>query len=209
MIRLHAVVPRDSDPVHDGSLRRHDVGAVTVLYEETAEPPAGTRSAVVEHGLRLVALAERVPTLPMRYGTTLDDTAELRATADEHADAWSRRLAELAGRCELVVHVDVTNGPPVPGGGSGRAYLRRRMAELQRHDRAMQDARSVLRTWAEDVRQLPDRRRLAVLVRRRDADRARAAVLAWGRLQDDLGVAVTGPWPPFSFCEAPRDDRTG
>ena len=204
MIRLHAVVPRDSARAYDGRLRRHDAGAVSVLYEETTEPPTGTRSAVVEHGRRVVALAERVPTLPMRYGTTLDDTDELRSTADAHADAWSRRLAQLAGRCELVVHVDVTpDRPPVPGGGSGRAYLRRRMAELQQRDRAMADARSVLRTWAEDVRPLPDSRRLAVLVRRQDADAARKSVLAWGRLHEELDVAVTGPWPPFSFCEAP------
>lgn len=204
MIRLHAVVPRGSASVYEGNLRRHDVGGVTVLYEETTEPPAGTRDAVVEHGRRVVALAERVPTLPMRYGTTLGDADELRTTADEHADAWSRRLAELAGRCELVVHVDVTTDrAPVPGdGGSGRAYLRRRMTELQQHDQAMADARAVLRNWAEDVRPLPDRRRLAVLVRRQDADAVREAVMAWGQLHEDLGVAVTGPWPPFSFCEA-------
>jgi hypothetical protein len=203
MIRLHAVVPRDSTSAYDGALRRHDAGAVSVLYEETAEAPAGTRDAVVEHGRRVVALADRVPTLPMRYGTTLGGTDELRAAAEEHADAWSRRLAELAGRCELVVHVDTSrNQSSVPGGGSGRAYLRRRMAELQRQDRAVAAARAVLAGWAEDLRLLPDGRRLAVLVLRGDADTAREEVLAWGRLQQDLDVAVTGPWPPFSFCEA-------
>jgi hypothetical protein len=205
MIRLHAVVPRDAAPECDEGLRRHDAGAVTVLYEETAEPPAGTREAVVQHGRRVVALAERVPTLPMRYGTTLGDTDELRAAVEEHADAWSRRLAELTGRCELVVHVDVTTDrSPVPGGGgSGRAYLRRRMAELQRHDRAIGGARALLAASSEDLRLLPDGRRLAVLVRREHADAVREAVVAWGRDQADVEVDVTGPWPPFSFCETP------
>lgn len=202
MIRLHAVVPRGAASEDDWGLRRHDAGAVTVLYEETVEPPAGTRAAVVEHGRRVVALADRVPVLPMRYGTTLDDAEELSAVAEGHADAWGRRLAQLAGRCELVVHVDVaTRQDPAPADGSGRAYLRRRMAHVRRQDDALEDVRTVMSRWSEELRILPDGNRLAVLVSRADADVTRAIVEAWGRSQADLDVAVTGPWPPFSFCE--------
>jgi hypothetical protein len=202
MIRLHAVVPRGSTSKDDWGLRRHDAGAVTVLYEETAEPPAGTRAAVVEHGRRVVALADRVPLLPMRYGTTLEDVDELRTVAEDRADAWGRRLTQLTGRCELVVHVTVEAGPePVQPDGSGRAYLRRRMGQVRRQDDALDDVRTVMSRWSKELRLLPDGNRLAVLVSRADADVTRAIVEAWGRSRADVEVVVTGPWPPFSFCE--------
>jgi hypothetical protein len=44
---------------------------------------------------------------------------------------------------------------------------------------------------------------VALLVPRDAATQARARVERWGADRPDLGLAVTGPWPPFSFCEAP------
>ncbi|MGY2877027.1 hypothetical protein ACVW00_004217 [Marmoricola sp. URHA0025 HA25] len=201
MIVLHAVVPADEDELHEEPLRRHDAGPVSVLYEETDEAPARDRTAVAEHGRRIVALADRVPLLPMRYGTTVHDVDDLRAVAADRADGWSRRLAQLVGRCELVVHVEVSGSDPDPVVDSGRAYLRRRMAVLQRQDRALAKARSLLARWVEEERVLPDRDRIAVLLRRHDVDAVHHVLDAWGRSRGDLAVTVTGPWPPFSFCE--------
>ena len=204
MILLHAIVPRDA-AVPDARLRRHDAGQVAVLYEQRDEPPPSDRDGVLAHGLRVVALAEQVPVLPVRYGTTMAGTEELGAVAEQHADAWSRRLVQLTGRCELVVHVDLTgrNDEPDagPADGSGRAYLLRRMEAVRRQDRALDDLRAVLAPWSEESRLLTDRRRLAALVLRADADAASAAIAEWARDRDRVEVLVTGPWPPFSFCE--------
>jgi hypothetical protein len=201
MIVVHAVVPRGTG-IDVRPLRRHDSGQVTVLYEEAPEPPPHERAAVVEHGHRVVSLADQVPLLPMRYGTTLPGIGELRAVAEDRADEWSQRLAQLAGRCELVVHVDLAS--PVEHAShadSGRAFLLRRTARLQRHERALEEVRALVAPWSEEQRVLTDRARVAVLVRRQDADDASRAVTDWGHTQDDLQVVVTGPWPPFSFCE--------
>lgn len=202
MIVLHAVVPHDACGIEDQRLRTYDAGPVKVVYEETDEAPASDRATVLEHGRRVVALADRVPTLPMRYGTTLADISELGPLGKEHADAWSRRLARLVDRCELVVHLETSGSPdPDPVIDSGRAYLRRRMARLRRQDFALDEARHLLGRWAEETRVLPDRERLAVLLRRRDAETASHVLEAWGRSQDDVTVTITGPWPPFSFCD--------
>lgn len=202
MILLHAIVPRDASDLPDGDLRSHPAGDVAVLYEQRDEPPPSDRAAVLAHGRRVVALAERVPVLPVRYGTTLPDLDELTAAVAEHADAWGRRLARLAGRCELVVHVDVTADADVAtADGSGRAYLLRRMAQVKRQDGAFDGVSSALSPWAEEIRMLTDRRRLAVLVQRHDADTACDEVSRWAAQHDGVEVLVTGPWPPFSFCE--------
>ena len=202
MILLHAIVPRDASDVSDGDLRRHAAGEVAVLYEQRDEPPTRDRAAVLAHGRRVVALAEHVPVLPVRYGTTLPDLDELTAAVAEHADAWSRWLARLAGRCELVVHVDVAaDADAATADGSGRAYLLRRMEQVKRQDRAFDGVSSALSPWAEEIRMLTDRRRLAVLVQRHAADTACDEVSRWAAQHDDVEVLVTGPWPPFSFCE--------
>jgi hypothetical protein len=189
----------------DAEVARRDVGPVTVLYEETAEAPSQARSAIVEHGQRIVALAERVPMLPIRYGTTVADDDELLELVGMHVDEWSRRLAQLAGRCELVVHLDLRDVAPRTGPiESGRAYLEARRERLRRHDDAVADVRRVLAPWADESRLLPDGRRLAVLVERTEAAAAREAVATWGDEQPDIAVVVSGPWPPFSFCEEPE-----
>lgn len=199
MIVLYAVVPRGVEVVAPG-LCGHDAGPVTVVYEETATPPSPSRDAVAEHGRRIVALADRGPLLPMRYGTTLPGMAELRSIGVDHGDAWRRRLDRLAGRRELVVHVAAADVAP-PVDGSGRAYLQWRLRAVRRQDHAVEKARELVLPWADDLRLLPDRRRLAVLVRIGDADRVRDAVAVYAAAHPDLELVVTGPWPPFSFCE--------
>lgn len=201
MILLHAVVPSDVEDTGREGLAALAAGPVTVLYEERPEPPSDDREDVLEHGRRILALAAQVPLLPIRYGTTLTDTDELGAVAEERADEWSRRLAHLADRCELVVHLDVHGSAPAGRPDSGRAYLEARMARLRRRERALADVRRVLEPWSPETRVLPDQRRLAVLVARADAGPARDALAGWGDGQPDLEVVVSGPWPPFSFCE--------
>jgi hypothetical protein len=202
MILLHAIVPGDVPDVPDPGLRSHEAGNVTVLYEERDAPPPSDRPAVLAHGRRVVALAERVPLLPVRYGTTLAGVEELSTIVEEHADAWSRSLARLAGRGELVVHLDLTEAPhDKRPEESGRAYLLRRTEVVRRQDRARDEARAVVAPWSEETRLLNDQRRLAVLLPRTDAETACEALAAWAQACDDLEVLVTGPWPPFSFCE--------
>jgi len=198
MIVLHAVVPSDAD-LGDPGLSVHEAGPVTVLYDEVTRPPSTSRDAVLEQGRRMVALAERVPVLPMRYGTTVRDVGDLRAVVEERGDSWSRRLALLTGCRELVVHLGVA-APARRIDGTGRDYLLRRMDHLEQQDRVVRDVRALLSPWSRDLRRLPDQQRLAVLVSRQDVETTRAALAAWAAAHD-VEVIVTGPWPPFSFCE--------
>jgi hypothetical protein len=200
MIVLTAVVPRGALPP-DTDVDGRDIGPVTVLYEEVSDAPPPGRSAILEHGRRIVDLAELMPLLPMRYGTTVADSEELVELAGPRADEWSRRLAHVAGRCELVVHVDLpeVTAPPGPA-QSGRAYLEARMTRLRRHERALAEVRRVLASWTEETRVLPDGRRLAVLLDKGDAEAARLALNAWGE-ESGTATSISGPWPAFSFCE--------
>jgi hypothetical protein len=200
VIVLHAVIPRPADGAAAHGLREHVAGEVSVLYTQGEGRPSISREAVLEHGTRIVRLAKRGPVLPIRYGTAVPDLDELAVVAEENADAWARVLARLAGHCELLVHVDAADADERHRPGeSGRDYLRRRTATLQRRARAIEEVEGLLAPWAREVRVLPDGRRIAVLVRQEDAGAARDAVVDAATYDD--GLVVTGPWPPFSFCD--------
>lgn len=201
MIVLHAVIPRPSAEADTRGFRAHVAGAVSVLYTQAEGEPAASRTAVLEHGARIVELAERGPVLPMRYGTIVPGFDELAVVAEENAGAWGRMLARLAGHGELLVHVDGADaGERHRTGESGRDYLRRRTAVVRRQARAIEEVTDLLEPWAREVRVLPNGRRIAALVRREDAAAVRDAVLE-SATHDDVEVVVTGPWPPFSFCD--------
>jgi hypothetical protein len=86
---------------------------------------------------------------------------------------------------------------------SGREYLLRRAEALRTQDAVLAEVREVLRPWLREARSLPGTvtDRLAVLVPRAEAADARTRLERWADDSPDLELAVTGPWPPFSFCE--------
>jgi hypothetical protein len=157
---------------------------------------------VREYGARLLALAECCEVLPMRYGTTCTDEEEARSLLAEREDEWGRRLDELRGMVELLVHLRQPDDQPVPEGTSGREYLHR-LADRERTRQASIGAvRTRLASLVEGVRELDShgRLRLACLL---PADSVAAAQEALSDCPDVLGV--TGPWPPFTFTEERPD----
>jgi len=203
MILLHAVTRALPDGADIDRMRARTAGSVTVLHEHVDGPPVATRAAVVDHGRRIIRLAECRPVLPMRYGTTVDSVPELDALIAEHAENWDRRLTAVDGHCELLVHVDFPTDDDGDAAATGREYLLRRSAQLRQRDQTWHALEEVVRPSCRETRALTDGRRLAVLVPRDDVDRLRSAVATWASAHPDLRVAVTGPWPPFTFCEDP------
>ena len=204
MIVLHAVIwPQPEETVVQG-LTVHRQGPLGVLFEESSEPPAATREAVLAHGRRIAAIAEHRALLPMRYGTVAADLEALDALATEHADAWFRRLCAVEGHAEMLVHAAAT-AAPTGRAASGREHLRRRAEALHEYDRTWQALEDLARPWSDELRRLPDGDRMAVLVPTSDVDPFRESVAAWAAEHPAVHAAVTGPWPPFSFCEEPED----
>jgi hypothetical protein len=207
LLILHAVARRDDLPELGDRMRALAEGDVAVVYEETAESPDGGRDAVAAYGHTILALAEQAPLLPMRYGTAVRDLDELRQIVREHADSWDRRIQALSGRCELVVHLTVSDEPDDAGAAAtGRDYLLRRVEVQRRRSEAVERVARRLAPWAEDVRVLPGSERIAALVRKSDAATVRRQLLEWAGRQRELSLIVAGPWPAFSFCEETRPD---
>lgn len=202
---LYAVTPADADPPAGfGTLRG---SSAAVVHAERDVTPVVDRDEVLAFGRAIEAIARRGPALPVRFGTTVADLEELRGWVAQHEEAWQERLRAVSGCCELLVHVDLTT-PADPGpasaGLSGREYLMRRAEVVRARQAVREEIREVLRPSLREDRVLTGTGadRMAVLVPEPRAPQVRADLERWAGDRPELELAVTGPWPPFSFCEA-------
>lgn len=211
MMMLYAVAAADADhaAATDGtSLQAHRYGDVTVFAEPLTDAPESSTREVLAFGRVLHELWSHHPVLPVRFGTIVSDQTELDQLVAERESSWTERLTAVAGRSEIIVHLPLPSDAPAdpePDGPaeSGAAYLRRRAAEVRRHDLETAELKEVLAPYASEIAVLPQVRtgeaRLSALVPDELVETARAAVEKWAT--NWSGASVTGPWPPFSFCQ--------
>jgi hypothetical protein len=183
------------------------VGEATVLIGEVATRPAIDANALRAQDALVRALHERASALlPMRFGVTSADRAELVRTIDARSDLVAR-LAAVRGCEQMVVRVsravDELN-EPLPAAATGTDYL---LARAKRHAPA-----PALHALADGVGALAKDVRLESasqpgligsvyhLIERGRADQYRAAVDRLAREMPDVRVLISGPAPPYAFA---------
>jgi len=157
--------------------------------------------------------------MPCRFCTVYRDERELRRFLSERGDALADALARVEGLVELGVKAFAA---PAPSSGeasraeSGRAYLEARRREQQ-------ERQELARSRGEIAAQLHERLlgfaedSVVLALQSRDvsgreaemvfngaylvADRGRFedGLAAIARERDDVGLELTGPWPPYNF----------
>lgn len=185
------------------------------------------KSVARMHHNVVCALADRVPTAPLRLGTIVLDDAGIRDRLTHWAPALRGALGQISGRAEWSVKVFAGSaveaestsetGMPQP---SGKAYLARRKAQAaQRTEAAEQAAAVAEEIHTELTRYSAATRRLALQDSRLTGEEATmtlnaaylvdssgaaefcAAAEELGRLHFRERVDVAGPWPAYSFVE--------
>jgi hypothetical protein len=171
--------------------------------------PVPTVALLRVHDRIVAALAARGTVLPMRFGTTIGSEGELRGLLEDRSEEFERSLARVRGRVEFGARAvwDAPESPPA--GSDGRAFMQ---AKLDRRLAARRSAERLhaplAELAAESVCRLvpaPDTAFTAAYLveRTRVGELERQA----GRLDDTserLHLTVSGPWPPYSFAEAPE-----
>jgi hypothetical protein len=206
MMLLYAVAATDStgDTV-DTPLLAHRSRGLTVFAEPRTQPPERSMRELLGFGRALHQLWSYVPVLPIRFGTVVSDSDELDQLVAERESEWTDRIAAVTGCSECIVHLPLPERVPerVKDEQTGSDYLRRRAKELKQHDAEAAELRALLAPYASEITKLssirPQEARLSVLLPDEHVEAARAAIRDWGESRP--GVTVTGPWPPFSFCQ--------
>lgn len=203
-------------------VRWRNLAAVT--GPTASENASLTTDAVLHHEAVVEAVRQRVPALPVRFGTVFRDATSLASALAERYESLADDLERLGDKVELSVTV-LWVAPPAADTtiamsrekvahealGMGARYLRGRAFELRREEELRERANAVAYELDQAVGGLALERRLKLLPTPRIALRAayllddvrvgafRAAFDAIRQSRSDLRGLLTGPWPPYTF----------
>jgi hypothetical protein len=191
-------------------LREGNVLAVFTRHSGPVGEPAPDALWVHERVVERLMTDRAV--LPMRFGSTVPDEAELRRFLADHQASLLGALARIGDRVELGVRVvreldaagvvrhAATNGAPP----SGRDWLLGKLHDGRWADRAAAVLHEPLAALAAEAREQAPRSpeevlRNAYLVEPRMVPRFRAVVERLQRTHPEVAILCTGPWPAYSF----------
>lgn len=153
--------------------------------------------AVVEAAMR------SGPTLPVRFGTTFEDTDPVLEVLRRQRPALRDRLERVRGCVELAVRVAVP-APEAASSPDGRAYLESRLASHRRREAVAERALEPLARLAVSMRERHAEARgvlaASFLVRAGDVESFVDEVRSLQRA-GERSLSCTGPWAPYSFVE--------
>ncbi len=182
------------------------------------------RTARAHHAV-LEAVAGRGPVVPMRLATLFSSDAGVSGTLRERADDFREALSLISARSEWGVKAyaikaaDKVADPGLPATGPGAAYLQRRRAQLTASKDARAEALASAQAVYAELGRLAASARLyppqapdlagqsapmvlnaAYLVADERAREFTAAVAELAAMHRFVRLALTGPWPAYSFA---------
>jgi hypothetical protein len=181
------------------------------------------RTARAHHAV-LEAVAERGPVVPMRLATLFASDAAVTGTLQERAEDFRRALSLISASSEwgikayAIKPADPVADPRLTASGPGAAYLQRRRAQLTASKDARHEALASAQAVYAELGRLAASARLyppqapdlagqsapmvlnaAYLVSDERAREFTAAVAELAARHRFLELAMTGPWPAYSF----------
>jgi hypothetical protein len=176
-----------------------------VVGDHRGPPLQATAAALSDYERTIRRLMDGGAVLPARFGSVLEDEAEVRALLRRRQKDLLARLRRVRGAVELGLRASWRGHEHARPPASGTSYLRDRL-ELRQSARRVASELDPLTAVARS-----SRRRLALrpdlpvldayLVDRGRVDEFVALVEQLDDQLDEVELVCTGPWPPYSFAE--------
>jgi hypothetical protein len=163
------------------AIGEHDGRLTAFVKRGIVAPPEPEPEALLDHDRVVHSLMKRGAVVPMRFGTVVGDESEIRSLLLRRRKELRDMLTHVRGRVEFGVRRQNVTA------NSGRDYMRGKL-DAQR-------SLAPLAELAADTR--PRRRDTAYLVDTNLAD-------TFAERARSMKLALTGPWPPYSFTGALR-----
>ena len=204
-------------------LRAIPFDGVVAIVGEVRRRPAASTGNLRHYAAIIESIAARVPAiLPVRFGTTFGDVAELELALRSRAAATRQRLRAVRRRAQMTIRLisesesgDASRASRSRAAGRARVrleheatqgtqYLRERLAVLRtaREVPELAPIRPAIRRFVKDER--VERRSGVVtvhhLVPRAMAERYRAAVER-AAAQSGVRLSASGPFAPYAFAD--------
>jgi hypothetical protein len=165
------------------------------------------------HAATLDAIHRRICVLPVRFGTALNDEAEIHAMLEDRGCELLDNLSRLDWTCEMGLRIAFSRPSPTQVAAteppSPLAYIEQRRSYYQRTDEDVERDQSIVQQFVERLhgyyrqwRKLPSTAshpiRLAFLVERNSVATFQTRMENTRKASRERCV-VLGPWPPYSF----------
>jgi hypothetical protein len=211
MIYLYAITDPLERPSHmvglqETPLESLQVDSVCGVYTTHERLECGPDPALLwRHDQVVEGLMELAGVLPLRFGTTLRDSDELRAILARDRPRFERLLARVRGCVELAVRVGVPPAPE-PSSATGTAYLQAKLTAEREREGAANRVLAPLRGLAKATSRRTSRTgdttvSESYLVSRNALEPFVAQVKLLQSHNSELSLTCTGPWGPYSFVD--------
>jgi gas vesicle protein GvpL/GvpF len=184
VIEVYAIARHPGPPLPDAAtpLRELKCDDLAVVCGHGGDDHEITPEALWRHETIIETLMETRDVLPLRYGTRFERDAEAVGAVAGRRDDLHAALDRVRGAVELSLRV--------------RAHERADTADVETRLRPL--AREAVVRPGRDEGELM---RAAYLVDRSRVEAVRQEVERLQADRPDLGLLLTGPWPPYSFAE--------
>lgn len=192
----------------DARLEALAEGDLTAVVSDEVDPGQGQGiEQLWRHERMIESLMERIPVLPVRYGSRLPDRAHVRALLRDRRDELTSALARVGGAVELSVDARTRSMDTSERPLSGREYMLGRLAQ-HRSTTEIMDRLQSLGAFARASQMRPLRPPAvgvngAYLMEPEAVEEFARRVAELAGSLSDVDVVCTGPWPPYTFAEEP------
>jgi hypothetical protein len=205
------------------SLRAVSVDGIAAIVGDLSRRPSASTLNLCRYAIVVESIAERTAaTLPVRFGTTFEDSAELMFVLRSRRASIRGRLRAVRGRVQMTVRLFSASKSVDDSRASrrrsaarsrvtvehsstrGRQYLRQRLKAFRMAHEIPETTpvRAAVGRLVKDER-VEWRSGIATvhhLIPRSAAERYRDAVER-AAAESGLRLAVSGPWAPYAFAE--------
>jgi Gas vesicle synthesis protein GvpL/GvpF len=217
VLYLYAIVDPGTEVgvrgMQDADVRSVRAGGVDALVSEHDHiDPSADVDDLWAHEVVVESAGESgAAVLPLRLGSVLPDEASVVALVEERAQEFTHALDRVRGAVEIGIRAAVMEAAPEPAAVTdelpGTAYLMTRLAQKQRGDEVIDLVHRPLADLAREHvrldRSIGDQSsvRLAYLVDEDAVEPFQERVQNLEMELDNVRLACTGPWPPYSFAD--------
>jgi hypothetical protein len=177
------------------------------VYAVAASPPEPSPGALWHHEQVAADLMADRAVLPLRFGSVLAGERELRALLRDREREFETALDFVRGRVEVSVRARL-DAPAETHADSGTQYVAAKLARRRGAERLAGELRAELAPFAHGAtfRTADDELAASYLVDRSRLDEFMVRARELDARRPEVGLAASGPWPPYSFTSGSPGD---
>lgn len=199
-------------------------GLSLLVSRYESESALVTRENVLTHDSVVRSVLNEITPLPFRFGSVVTEQ-QLASYIRTHRKTLEMKLAQVRGCLEMSVKIIWDTDEAEAGSnrddlGPGAAFLHQKQREIRGGEHRAEKAKQVSAWLSEQVEGLVRQEEVSLcpteklivaashLVQREQVAEYREHIAEARKTRPELHFLVSGPWPPYTFCNIELEVKT-